>query len=352
MPIATEQLLKQNINNGNILNSYLIFGNDSYLKHFYTDKIINKTTSKADDLNFNRFEGECNLQEVYNAKEQFPIMAEKKCVLLCDYDFEDADSKDFQKLLILLSEPNDTTVFVFLCDTLNFDEKKSDRFKKLIEATEKGGGMAVRIDHRTKTDLIHILTDAAKKRGSVLQSGSAAYLIENCSQDINILLCELEKLCAFAGKDPITNQIIDLVCIKSVEASVFNLTGQIFSCNTAAALTLLSELFDMRLEPMIILHTISANFVDAYRLVAGAQLGKPLTAVSADFAYGGKQFVLEKCQRYVKKLSTKKLQFCFEELLNCDKKLKTFAAQPQIVLEQLIVRLIYIISKGEKIDNA
>ena len=121
MAIASEQQLKANISAGNILNTYFIFGDDTYLKKNYVDKIIDKTVDRNDDFNFIRFEGECNLQEVYDAKEQFPMMSEKKCVVLMDYDFEDADKSDFEKLILLLSEPNETTVFIYWCNNFSFD---------------------------------------------------------------------------------------------------------------------------------------------------------------------------------------------------------------------------------------
>lgn len=345
-------MLKSNIEKGSVLNTYFIFGNDAYLKKLYVDKIISRTVDISDDFNFQKFSAGCDLQDVYDAKEQFPMMAQRKCVLLTDYDFEAANKADFEKLEELLSNPCETTVFIFWCNALIGDEKKGDRLKKLIAATELGGGMAARIDHRTKADLVRLLQEGAKKRGTSFEMGVAAYLIENCSEDINVLLCELEKLCAFSNNKPITKATVDLICVKSVDASVYNLTNEIFSQNTARALKLLGELYDMRIEPMIILHTISANFVDMFRVLSAVDSGVQLADLAADFSYGNKKFVLEKCKWNLNRVNAEKLKLCFDEILSADAALKSFSAQDRIVLEELIIKLIYIIAKGEKIDKA
>ena len=350
MPIASEQQLKTNISNGNILNSYFIFGDDTYLKRLYVDKIIDKTVDRSDDFNFISFTDDCSLQEVYDAKEQFPMMAERKCVLLTDYDFEEASKADFEKLLLLLSEPNNTTVFIFWCNNFEVDQKKSARFKELVAATEKGGGIAANLTHRTAGELVKVINDGAKKRGTQFANGAAAYLIECCSEDINILLSELEKLCAYAGDKLITRDMIDLVCVKSIDESVYALTNEIISLNASAALKLLDNLYDMRVEPMVILYAISANFVDIYRAMAGVNAGIKVGSLVEIFEYGNKKFALEKAARQCSKFNSARIKYCLNALVDADKRLKSFSASDRVVLEELIIKLIYIISKGENID--
>ncbi len=350
MPIVSEQQLKANIKAGNILNTYFIFGDDTYLKKNYVDKIIDKTVDRNDDFNFLRFEGECNLQEVYDAKEQFPMMSDKKCVVLIDYDFEGADKSDYEKLVLLLSEPNETTVFIYWCNNFSFDEKRSEKFKGLVSATEKGGGMAVSIGHRTAADLVKVLSDGAKKRGTEFANGAASYLIESCSEDINILLSELEKLCSYSKCKPITREMIDKVCVKTVEASVYSLSNEIISLNPNAALKILDDLYALRVEPLAVLHTISSTFIDIKRAMAAKTAGLRIDDLAERFDYKNKKFALEKAARQTGKFDNKKIEYCLSELIEADKLLKSFSNNDRIVLETLILRLIYIISKGEKID--
>lgn len=351
MAVCYEQMLANSIKSGNLLNTYFIFGDDAYLKKLYVDRIIDKVVDRADVFNFLKFDDNANLQEVYDAKEEFPMMADKKCVVLCDYDFDDASKADFEKLIELLSNPVDTTVFIFWCNNKTFDLKKSDKAKKLIAATEKGGGMAAQINHRQLSDLRKMLLDGANKRGASFESGAADYLIECCGEDINVLKNELEKLCAYVGKGSISKKTIDAVAIKSIEASVYDLAKDIFALNIERSIMLLDELFYNRVEPTIILHSIFTVFIDIYRALAAAEAGQSISAVAKEFGYGNREFVLTRAQGYARRLDKAKVKLCFEEILWADSSFKSFGADGRIILEELIVKLIYILSKGEKLDK-
>lgn len=351
MAVCFENMLKSSLSRGNLLNTYFIFGNDAYLKKMYVDKIIDKVTGRDDVFNFVQFENGCNLQEVFDAKEQFPLMAEKKCVVLCDYDFERASKSDFEKLIDLLSNPVDTTVFIFWCNNLEVELKKNEKAKKLAAAAESGGGMAVQIDHRGLSDLKKMLTDGAAARGAKMDASTAGYLIENCGEDINILKSELEKICAYVGKGSITRDIIDKVSVKSVEASVYNLAKEIFANNISGAMRLLDELFYMRIEPAVILHSISSTFVDIARAAAAVEQGIKPTDIARDFGYGNRDFVLGRAGDHARRMDDKKICLCLEEIVGADSALKSFNANERAVIEQLVVKLVYVLVKGEKIDK-
>lgn len=352
MPIAFEAALKQNISKGPLLPVYILFGDDSYLKKNYADKLGDKSAEKDDVFNYSRFSQSAELQEVYDAAMQLPFMADKKFVELCDYDFEHCAKSDFEKLCTLLSEVPDTAVFVLRFDSLEFDSKKSSKFKRLVSACEKNNGMAVKLDHRKMPELIKMLTDGASKRGCRMDSSAARYLIETAGDDINLLRNELTKLCAFAGNTPITKETVDKVSVKTIEASIYNLSKYILALNTTDALSCLDELFFMRIEPMAILYTISSVYVDMLRIYAARDQGLKINDVAEKFGYKGKEFVLEKSAQNLKKVDFKRLNLSLEALTEADIKLKSFGADSRIILEQLIIKLIYILAKGEKVDKA
>ncbi len=351
MAVCFENMLKSSLTGGKTLNAYFIFGNDAYLKRRYVDKIIDITVSRADVFNFIQFTDTANMQEVFDAVEQFPMMSDKKCVVLTDYDFEEAEKKDFEKLVEILSSVPDTCVFVVWCNNFDFELKKSNRAKRLIEAAEQSGGMAVQIDHRTSAELKKMLEKGAIKRGNSFEIGASQYLIETCSEDINILVSELEKLCAYAKGEKITKQTIDAVCVKSLDASVYGLSKEIFSLNTDGAMKLIDELFFMRIEPIIILHSMFSTFIDAYRVHLGEEAGVGIPTVAKDFGYGNREFVLTRLPAKARRLEKGQFSLCFSAFLRADAALKSFGAVPRTIIEELAVRLIYILQKGEDIDT-
>ncbi len=350
MPVIFEDALSTELSKGNIAPVYLLFGDDSYLKKFYADKISDKSYDGDPFFNFCKFEGDVDLQQVYDAVVQMPMMADRKCVTLTDYDYEHAPKSDFDKLCTLLSETNDDCVFVLRFDSLEFDYKRGAKAKKIVAAAEKGGGRAVCLDHRKPAQLVKMLTDGAAKRKCRMDSIVARYVIETVGDDISTLKNELEKLCSFVSGGVIDKPTVDVICVKSVEASVYDYMKQVLACNLEEALRLLDGLFFMRIEPMIILHTAASSYVDIYRVHAAKKSGAAIPQIAKDFGYKNRAFVLERAAADLKKLDSKRIALGFEALLDAEKGLKSTGLDPRVVLEQLTVRLVYIIIKGESVD--
>ena len=350
MAVIYEDTLKNQLKAEKLAPIYIILGDDGYLKGMYVDKIVKMTADKDDIFNYGKFGPDCDLQEVYDFLIQLPVMADKKCAVLCDYDFEHCSKSDFDKLCSLSGVAEDTAVLIILFDSIEIDLKKSAKFKKLVSAAEKCGGAAAVLNHRRMPELIKMLTDGAAKRGCKMEPAAARYLVENAGDDINTLKNELDKLCFFKPMGNITKSDVDFVCVKTPEASVYNLSRQILSKNADQALKTLDELFYMRLEPMMILYTVSSAYVDMYRLFVCRKKGKTVGDAAQIFGYKGREFVLDRAAQNLSGLDFKKLSLSFDALLDADRRLKSFGADERIILEQLTVRLIYIAAKGEAVD--
>ena len=343
MGIISEEQLKKQLSGGTTAPIYVIFGNDGYLKRRYVQKISKMTAEQDDIFNYASFDADCSLQDVYDALYQLPMMAEKKCVVLCDYDFEHCAKADFEKLCGLLADPSDTAVFVLWFDNLEVEPKKNAKFKKIVAVTEKSGGFAVVCDHRRPPELIKMLTEGVLKRGCTFEAGAAKYLVETAGNDIDILTHELEKLCHYRPGGIIGKSEIDALCIRTIEASVYHLSNMIFSRNAAGAMNMLDELFFMRLEPMAIFYTVSAVYIDLFRVYLCKKEGKPLSELAEAFGYKGKEFVLERAAQNLRRLDFNGLCRSFEILTDADRKLKSFGANERVVLEQAVMQLIMLV---------
>ena len=352
MAVINEDSFKSRIKSGALAPVYIIFGDDGYLKKMYVQKLTKMTADKDDIFNFCRFGSDCDLQEVYDFLWQLPVMADKKCAILCDYDFEHCSKTDFDKLLSLAADCCDTSLLIILFDNLEADFKKGAKFKKLVSSAEKSGGAAVSLNHRRAPELIKMLTDGAAKRGCKMDSSAARYLVETAGEDINTLVNELDKLCYYLPKGEITKTAVDYVCVKTPEASVYNLSKQIFARQSGQALKTLDELFFMRFEPMMILYTVASPYIDMYRLYTFKKGGADKRELIESFGYKNKEFLIDRAAQNLRIIDFKRLSLSFEALLDADRRLKSYGADGRIILEQLVVRLIYIIAKGEAVDKA
>lgn len=345
-----EDELSKSITEGKFYDVYFIFGEDAYLKNYYSNKLIDKSYDGDPFFNLQKFEDNVDLQEVYDAVNQFPMMSDKKCVVLSDFDFEGCSQKEFEQLCALVDECALGCTLIFKFDSIEVDDKRSAKAKKLISAVEKAGGCIVKLEHRNASRLCKMLIDGAKKRRCTLSEVCARYLIENVGEDIFILKNELDKLCSFVNGGVIDKDTIDLVCSKSVESSVYDYIKEILAQNVSGAMKLLDDMFYMHIDPMAILYNASSSYVDMYRMLCAKREGINSGVVAKEFNYKNKAFLLDKASYNLRKFDDKKLSLSFDALLKADSELKGFTKDPRAVLEQLTVRLIYIISKGENVD--
>lgn len=356
MAVIFEDALKKNIEKGQFAPVYVFFGDDGYLIKTYCEKIAKKITEKDDVFNFATFSNNFDFQELYDCVMQFPFMQEKKYVEVYNYEFDKAQKEEIEKLCTLIADVPDTTVFVLRFDAIEFDSKKNEKFKKISAAAERNGGIVCELKHRGVPELVKMLCDGALKRGVKFDSSAARYLVDTAGNDINILKNELIKLCCFVKEGVITKETVDTVCVKTVEASIFNLTKYIFALDATNALKMIDDLLYMRIEPMTILYNISSAYVDMFRLAAAKNAGLGGEKVIEKYASqypANKHFLINNnATNNLRKFDAHTLDLSLEELCEADKKLKSFALDQRIVLEQLIVRLIYIIAKGESVDKA
>ncbi len=349
MAIFKEEALKRALKTGD-KNVFILFGEDGYLKKLYIEK-ISKPVAAADDVfNYQRFEADSSLQEVYDAVQQFPMMNDKKVVILRDFDYAACDSDDYNKLIALIGDVPETTVFILWFDALSIELKKNAKFDKIVKTCDSAKGMAVNFEHREGPELEKMLNDGALKRGCQMEKGAARLLIENVGEDINTLHNELEKLCAYAKGEAITKEMVEKVSAKTVESDIYALTDKIIKCELESAFSILDDLFFMRVDPIIILSTISSVYVDIHRVLIGKAKGTSISKIAEDFAYGNRTFVLERLNAYLKKFDFNRLQLSFKALADADVALKSFNGDDRVVLEKLIIKLSYIAVKGESVD--
>ncbi len=344
MKPITEAALKKQIKEG-LAPVYLLYGDESYLKQHYVNQIIKRAVAGDQSFNLNRLDGAPDMQALYDAASQLPLLSPQKCVLVHDWDIEKLAASELDKLLEIVAEPLDTTVLVFWFDTVEIQIKKATKFKKLAAAVEKRGGYAVELNHRSPAELQRMLCDGAARRGCRMEPTTARYLIETCSDDLQTLLAELEKLCAYGAGQHITREMIDQVAVRSVDVSVYNLARALTGGRMQEAMRILDDLFFQRVEPLVILGSLSAPYVDMVRAKAAGAAGKQPESIAQAFGYYGTAFRLKNAARTARDMTGDQLRDSLRVLLEADGMLKGSKTSPRVVLEQTLVRL-YSIAKG------
>lgn len=332
----TESELKSRIKEG-ACNLYVLYGAEGYLTEQYARIIARQTVEPDfDAFNLQRFDGQSvSIEQLEEAVETLPMMAERKCVLVRDMDVTVADSA---RLVSLVQQLPDSCVLVFWQMTLQPDKKKA--WKDFLLAAEKVGTV-VEFGRKTESDVIKMLVGGAKRRGCILSGEDARYLVEQAGNDLQLLLNELDKLTALAGEGgTVTRGLIDSAATKNLEARVFDLSKAILSRRPAEAYTLLHQLAQQREEPLAVLGVLSTAYSDMYRAKIALAAGQPATAPATAFKnYKGKEFRLRNAGRDAARISVSALRDCLDLLARADTGMKT-GGDGWLLLEQTVAGLL------------
>lgn len=342
MPILKEPDFKNHIAQKQYSNLYFISGDEKMLVGNYTDMLIKKLMgNNPPEFNFHIFQSDCDISDLSVACDVAPFMSEINCVKLVDYDIDDALTEDIDALVKVLSNIPETTVFVMTMPTLPPPEKPSKKYKAITSIFEKKGIVAT-LDRRGELSLERTLCKWASELGSKMTQLTAAKLISTCSNDLNILHNEVAKLCAYANEQEITEQMVDLLVAKNLEAKIFDLFDYVISQNLSKALNVVDALFYHREEPIGIVTVLSKAYVDMYRARIAQESGVPMKIFADNLSYKNRAWVLDKVARQSRNISTVSMRQSIDAILEVNERLVSVKTDQRVEIEKLISRLVLI----------
>ncbi len=351
MAKLTEQEFKKEVSSSRFRKLYFIYGDEKYLVKRYTELLINKVVGKkTSEFDFQSFNADVSVEEIFGAVEQIPIFSEYKCVCVKDYDIDAINEGDYKYLEQLCSSLPNNVVLIFTQPTLTSKktqgggEKKNGKTKKFISLTEKYG-TALEIQKKGDIALEKQLVSWAEKNGCTLTQTNASKIISMCGNDMTTLKNEIDKLSAYANSSEITYEIIKILCVKNSEVRIFALSDCLSGNDFNGAYQQLYQLFEQNEKPEIILSVLSSVFIDMYRMRVALESGKTVSDVAKDFSYGKREFLLKNAARNSKKYSTQALKNILDTIIQTDIKLKNTSSEEQILLETLISRIIIIVQE-------
>lgn len=324
----------------NLRRMYLLYGEEAYLTAHYTERIAELAVSEdLGGFNLQSFDGDtASVEQIEEAVNALPLMAERKCVILRDLDITAGDFAE--RLLPLFEDPPETTVTVLSFLHLQPQPKKNAKWKKLLEAVEKNGAV-VCFSKKTAAEIARILCSGAVRRGCTLTLQNAERLVQQCGEDMLLLTNELDKLAALADGGEITAPLIEKAATKNLDAKVFDLSKAILRHNRDGAYGILNTLLQQREDPVAILAVLSNAYADMYRVKIAQSAGNRPEAVSKAFsAYKGKEFRLRYAAQDAAALSVQALRHALDILAEADTQLKQSRVQPRFVLEEVLAKLL------------
>ena len=350
-----EAALANEIKSGSIRSLYYFYGEEVLLVKTYLYRVLDKTVGKdRDNINLITLDEGFTPLLLSDCVENLPLFAEHKAVVINDLDLDKYTDSDIEMIKDTLENiPPECTVIIAITNGAELCKKAKN--KKLITSLSKAQYAAVsEFTHMTADKTAALIIKKVKKNGSDISPENAKYIAELTKCNLTLASAETDKLCSYAGKREITRLIIDKLMIKQLDTSVYTLATELNKGNIKAALAILDDLFMQRLDPNIILTSLSSAYIDFYRAKTGALYKKKPADTAQDFGYPkNRAFVISKAAGSVSKLSRSYIRECLKMLLDADIMMKSTSVNPKTCLEQTVIKLHLKkteFEKGEYID--
>lgn len=338
MPILKEAEFKKYLSGEKLANLFLIYGDEKMVVKNSTKFLIDKISdSDINEFNFHEFDDESDISSISMAVDVMPFTSPINIVKIKDVNFDSLLSDDFKDLLSIVENCPDTTTIVFTMPTLQIEEKKN--FKKIKSYIEKNG-VVLNAEHREDLKLEKVLCKWAKQVDCKMTDLTASKLIKYSGNDLTVLHNEIEKLSAYADSSEITEEMIEKLVSKNLEAKVFDLFNLIVSQKSDEVMRSLDILFYQKEEPIMISIILGNAYVDSYRVRTCLDSGMTIKEIAEVFEYKNRAWALEKIARQIKSISTNSIRDSIDEILKTQQKLVSVTVNSEIELQKLVSKLL------------
>jgi DNA polymerase-3 subunit delta len=188
--------------------------------------------------------------------------------------------------------------------------------------------------------LPEIVSNLKKVAGAyqvTIDEAVAKYLVECCGTSMQDLMNEIRKLIEYKGAgNVITKEDIDKLCIKQIQAVIFDLTDNLGKKETAKAVEVLHGLIINKEPVQKILITLYNHFKKLY-IIKIAQKEHEDVAVAMNLK-PNQLFLAGKYKMQAGYFEEKELRAIIEELINLDRNSKIGLIDLQVGLEAILCR--------------
>lgn len=243
--------LAQDIKSGNFKPVYLIYGEETFLKKSYKNRM--KEAMVGDDtMNFHYFEGKgIDLKEIISLADTMPFFGDRRLILMEDSGLFKGSGAE--SLVEYLPQMPDTTCILFVESEV---DKRNRLYKKV-----KDIGYAAEMVRQDVKQLSAWAGGILAKEGKKITGRTMELFLSKTGDDMENIRMELEKLISYTmGRDVITDQDVEEICTIRVTNKIFEMVAAIVNRKTRTAMDLYEDLLTLKEPPMRILFLIARQF--------------------------------------------------------------------------------------------
>ena len=257
-----EELHRQ-VQSGSVGNVYIFQGEETYLMQQAVAELQALLVPPGfEEFNYHRLSGKgLTVQEVTEAVEAMPMMAEHTFVTVTDMDIFKLDEPQRTALTALLGDFPEYCTLVFLYRQIPY--KKDARLKKLASALAEHA-QEIEFAQQGQQKLFRWVRRRFAAMDKEIDDNAVEHLLFTCGSLMDGLVPEIAKIGAYAKGKRITVADIDAVADPVLDAEVFQMTDAVAAGTYDRAAELLAELLRMQEEPIRILAALGKMLRQLY----------------------------------------------------------------------------------------
>ena len=303
--------LEEDLKSKNFKQTYLLFGEEAYLKSLYKNRLKNALVDPEDTINLNLYEGKTiSIPAVIDQAETMPFFAEHRLIILENSGFF---KNACPELADYLPQMPAETVLLFV-------ENEVDKRGKLYK-TVKSMGRAVELTHQNEKVLTNWVLRSLQKEGKKITASAMQLFLERTGDDMEHISREMEKLISYTwGREGVTREDVEAICTVRTENKIFDMINAIAEKKQKRALELYYDLLSLKEAPLRILALIARQFQLLLQVKDLRRQGFDQTTIASKAGIMG--FVARNCLRQAEYFSGEILRSAVEDCIRTEEAVK------------------------------
>lgn len=310
---------------------YLFHGDEHYFVDQGVEAITSKFVSdKTADFNRDVFYGEeSEATQILNAVLSFPMMAEKRVVVVKNYHRLAQSGKEL--LSRYCRKPAQHSILILIAKSVDFRKKANAELKKL----------AVVVECRPpyENQVPSLVSQYVQKNNGRITFGAIRLLQSKLGNSMKEIMGEIDKLLGYLSDgEEISEAAVEKLVGISRNYNVYELRDAIGERDKYTSLQILRQMVETGESPVYLVTSLTGFFTQIWRLreMRRNKLGKN----DISKRLGIHPFYYEKTARHARNFDDREIVRNLELLLDADHKLKTSYQKPHIVIELLVLQLL------------
>lgn len=319
--------LNEDLKTGQLKQVYLLFGEEGYLKRQYRDRLTRALLPEGNTMNYACYEGKgTEIREVIDLAETMPFFAERRLIVFENTGFFKSGGND---LADYIKEMPESACFLFV-------ENEVDKRSRLYK-TVKAKGRAVELGFQDEGTLKRWVAGIVRNENRQAGEQTIAYFLNKTGTDMENITKELEKLfCYTLGRDTITKEDVDAVCVTQISNHIFDMVDAVAQKKQRRALELYYDLLALKEPPMRILFLMIRQYRILLQVKGLLKSGYGRKEIASKA--GLHPFVAGKYMDQAKHFPTKELRAILEEGAVLEQSVKTGKLTDHLAVELFLVK--------------